>query len=157
MINQDVSKNKNLLNMLRSNGDLKIVFQIDKIGGYISENQTISFVDGIDKVYKTIIYDYQDALYKADDYGELFEDVEKNITRLENESDDDYDKRIKDFIENNIDKEEVIIIEIKTDSPEQDNNLGMFGGLFDGFGNMIGNVVEENNSEENINTNEEGE
>ena len=52
MINQDVSKNRNLLNMLRSNGDLKIVFQIDKIGGYISENQTISFVDGIDKVYK---------------------------------------------------------------------------------------------------------
>ena len=116
MINQDVSKNRNLLNMLRSNGDLKIVFQIDKIGGYISENQTISFVDGIDKVYKTTIYDYQDALYKADDYGELFEDVEKNIDKLENESDDDYDKRIKDFIEKNIDKEEVIIIEIKTDS-----------------------------------------
>lgn len=137
MINQDVSKNRNLLNMLRSNGDLKIVFQIDKIGGYISENQTISFVDGIDKVYKTTIYDYQDALYKADDYGELFEDVEKNIDKLENESDDDYDKRIKDFIEKNIDKEEVIIIEIKTDSPEPND-------VFNGFGDMIGNIIGDN-------------
>ena len=137
MINQDVSKNRNLLNMLRSNGDLKIVFQIDKIGGYISENQTISFVDGIDKVYKTTIYDYQDALYKADDYGELFEDVEKNIDKLENESDDDYDKRIKDFIEKNIDKEEVIIIEIKTDSQEPND-------VFSGFGNMIGNIIGDN-------------
>ena len=137
MINQDVSKNRNLLNMLRSNGDLKIVFQIDKIGGYISENQTISFVDGIDKVYKTTIYDYQDALYKADDYGELFEDVEKNIDKLENESDDDYDKRIKDFIEKNIDKEEVIIIEIKTASQEQND-------VFNGFGNMIGNIIGDN-------------
>ena len=137
MINQDVLKNRNLLNMLRSNGDLKIVFQIDKIGGYISENQTISFVDGIDKVYKTTIYDYQDALYKADDYGELFEDVEKNIDKLENESDDDYDKRIKDFIEKNIDKEEVIIIEIKTDSQEQND-------VFNGFGNMIGNIIGDN-------------
>ena len=137
MINQDVSKNRNLLNMLRSNGDLKIVFQIDKIGGYISENQTISFVDGIDKVYKTTIYDYQDALYKADDYGELFEDVEKNIDKLENESDDDYDKRIKDFIEKNIDKEEVIIIEIKTDSQEPND-------VFNGFGNMIGNIIGDN-------------
>lgn len=137
MINQDVSKNRNLLNMLRSNGDLKIVFQIDKIGGYISENQTISFVDGIDKVYKTIIYDYQDALYKADDYGELFEDVEKNIDKLENESDDDYDKRIKDFIEKNIDKEEVIIIEIKTDSQEPND-------VFNGFGDMIGNIIGDN-------------
>lgn len=137
MINQDVSKNRNLLNMLRSNGDLKIVFQIDKIGGYISENQTISFVDGIDKVYKTTIYDYQDALYKADDYGELFEDVEKNIDKLENESDDDYDKRIKDFIEKNIDKEEVIIIEIKTDSQEQND-------VFNGFGDMIGNIIGNN-------------
>ena len=137
MINQDVSKNRNLLNMLRSNGDLKIVFQIDKIGGYISENQTISFVDGIDKVYKTTIYDYQDALYKADDYGELFEDVEKNIDKLENESDDDYDKRIKDFIEKNIDKEEVIIIEIKTDSQEPND-------VFSGFGNIIGNIIGDN-------------
>lgn len=137
MINQDVSKNRNLLNMLRSNGDLKIVFQIDKIGGYISENQTISFVDGIDKVYKTTIYDYQDALYKADDYGELFEDVEKNIDKLENESDDDYDKRIKDFIEKNIDKEEVIIIEIKTDSQEPND-------VFNGFGDMIGNIIGNN-------------
>lgn len=137
MINQDVSKNRNLLNMLRSNGDLKIVFQIDKIGGYISENQTISFVDGIDKVYKTTIYDYQDALYKADDYGELFEDVEKNIDKLENESDDDYDKRIKDFIEKNIDKEEVIIIEIKTDSQEPND-------VFNGFGDMIGNIIGDN-------------
>ena len=137
MINQDVLKNRNLLNMLRSNGDLKIVFQIDKIGGYISENQTISFVDGIDKVYKTTIYDYQDALYKADDYGELFEDVEKNIDKLENESDDDYDKRIKDFIEKNIDKEEVIIIEIKTDSQEQND-------VFNGFGNIIGNIIGDN-------------
>lgn len=137
MINQDISKNRNLLNMLRSNGDLKIVFQIDKIGGYISENQTISFVDGIDKVYKTTIYDYQDALYKADDYGELFEDVEKNIIRLENESDDDYDKRIKDFIEKNIDKEEVIIIEIKTDSQEPND-------VFNGFGDMIGNIIGDN-------------
>lgn len=137
MINQDVSKNRDLLNMLRSNGDLKIVFQIDKIGGYISENQTISFVDGIDKVYKTTIYDYQDALYKADDYGELFEDVEKNIDKLENESDDDYDKRIKDFIEKNIDKEEVIIIEIKTDSQEPND-------VFNGFGDMIGNIIGDN-------------
>lgn len=137
MINQDVSKNRNLLNMLRGNGDLKIVFQIDKIGGYISENQTISFVDGIDKVYKTTIYDYQDALYKADDYGELFEDVEKNIDKLENESDDDYDKRIKDFIEKNIDKEEVIIIEIKTDSQEPND-------VFNGFGDMIGNIIGNN-------------
>ena len=137
MINQDVLKNRNLLNMLRSNGDLKIVFQIDKIGGYISENQTISFVDGIDKVYKTTIYDYQDALYKADDYGELFEDVEKNIDKLENESDDDYDKRIKDFIEKNIDKEEVIIIEIKTDSQEPND-------VFNGFGDMIGNIIGDN-------------
>ena len=137
MINQDVSKNRDLLNMLRSNGDLKIVFQIDKIGGYISENQTISFVDGIDKVYKTTIYDYQDALYKADDYGELFEDVEKNIDKLENESDDDYDKRIKDFIEKNIDKEEVIIIEIKTDSQEPND-------VFNGFGDMIGNIIGNN-------------
>ena len=124
MINQDVSKNRNLLNMLRSNGDLKIVFQIDKIGGYISENQTISFVDGIDKVYKTTIYDYQDALYKADDYGELFEDVEKNIDKLENESDDDYDTRIKDFIEKNIDKEP--------------------NDVFNGFGDMIGNIIGDN-------------
>lgn len=145
MINQDVSKNRNLLNMLRSNGDLKIVFQIDKIGGYISENQTISFVDGIDKVYKTTIYDYQDALYKADDYGELFEDVEKNIDKLENESDDDYDKRIKDFIEKNIDKEEVIIIEIKTDSQEPND-------VFNGFGDMIGNIIGDN-----INIDEKGE
>lgn len=145
MINQDVSKNRNLLNMLRSNGDLKIVFQIDKIGGYISENQTISFVDGIDKVYKTTIYDYQDALYKADDYGELFEDVEKNIDKLENESDDDYDKRIKDFIEKNIDKEEVIIIEIKTDSQEPND-------VFNGFGDMIGNIIGNN-----INIDEKGE
>ena len=137
MINQDVLKNRDLLNMLRSNGDLKIVFQIDKIGGYISENQTISFVDGIDKVYKTTIYDYQDALYKADDYGELFEDVEKNIDKLENESDDDYDKRIKDFIEKNIDKEEVIIIEIKTDSQEPKD-------VFNGFGDMIGNIIGDN-------------
>ena len=137
MINQDVLKNRNLLNMLRSNGDLKIVFQIDKIGGYISENQTISFVDGIDKVYKTTIYDYQDALYKADDYGELFEDVEKNIDKLENESDDDYDKRIKDFIEKNIDKEEVIIIEITTDSQEPND-------VFNGFGNIIGNIIGDN-------------
>lgn len=145
MINQDVSKNRNLLNMLRGNGDLKIVFQIDKIGGYISENQTISFVDGIDKVYKTTIYDYQDALYKADDYGELFEDVEKNIDKLENESDDDYDKRIKDFIEKNIDKEEVIIIEIKTDSQEPND-------VFNGFGDMIGNIIGDN-----INIDEKGE
>lgn len=156
--NQSMVQNESLLNTLRSHKDLKIMFQIDKIGGYVSkegDKNIFSFVDGIEKVYITTIYSYQDAIYKASDYGELFGDVEKNLDKLENESDDEYETRITEFINNNIDKEDVIVVEIKNENEASDGDMGMLGGLLGNMFGSIGNEQDETTLE--VNDTEEGE